>query len=353
MSIEALRQKMRQPGAWPVGRREIGLGLAAVALLALIGAAVVSLGPSSHAPAVPQSQVAAATPLTPAQLDAREAAAAPTGAPLLWRVKGPKATIYLFGSVHILRANMHWMDPRLYSAFDSASEVWFEVPDPKVKPHIKPLTEKAFAGKPVLFNGLTDQEKAELEQALRPFDFDYDPDRAARVKPEIAAGIVDALASTAMGYQFDRGADMSLLSLARTNKKPIHGFETVDEQVGFLNELSLQDHVDGTTALKRALATYAGRLSPDGTDITTMAACWRSGNEACITRDVLTERQTTPGEYDVLLRRRNATWIPRIEAMAKGTSTVFITVGCAHLVGPDGLVAQLRAAGYAVERVDP
>jgi uncharacterized protein YbaP (TraB family) len=248
---------------------------------------------------------------------------------------------------------MGWMDPRIYSAFDSAKEVWFEVPDPTVKPHIKPLTQSAFANRPVLLTGLTDKERNELEQALRPFDFDYDPDRASRLKPEIAAAVVTRQAYVAMGYAFDRGADMSLLSLARTNKKPVHGFETVDEQIGFLNALSLQRHEDGTTALKRALASYAGELSPDGGDITTMAACWRTGNEACITRDVVNERQTSPGEYEVLLRKRNAAWVPRIEDMTRGSDTVFITVGTAHLVGPDGLVAQLRAAGYTVERLDP
>ena len=64
-------------------------------------------------------------------------------------------------------------------------------------------------------------------------------------------------------------------------------------------------------------------------------------------------RQTSPRSYDILLRRRNTRWVPRIEAMTKGTDTVFITVGAAHLVGPDGLVSQLRAAGYSVERIDP
>ena len=355
MSIEALRQKMRPPSEWPAGRREIALGIAAAAVAALLGAALVSMEPAGRATPNAHPQLAAANPaaVTPAELDAREAAAGPTGAPLLWRVMGPRATVYLFGSVHILRANMGWMDPRLYSAFDSANEVWFEVPDPKVTPHVKPLTQKAFASRPVLFNGLTDPEKVELAQALRPLDFDYDPDRAARLRPEVAAGLVNAIANMAMGYQFDRGADMSLLSLARTNKKPVHGFETVDEQIGFLNAISPQPHEDGTTALKRALAIYAGRLSPDGEDITTLAACWRAGDEACILRGVLTMRQTSPDEYDILLRRRNARWVPRIEAMAQGTDTVFITVGAAHLVGPDGLVTQLRAAGYTVDRIDP
>ena len=349
MSIEALRQKMRRPGEWPLGRRDIAP--AAAAAVALIGAAIVAIGPADRAPTNAHPQLAATAVVTPAQLDAREAAAGPTGAPLLWRIKGPKATVYLFGSVHVLRANMGWMDPRLYSAFDSAHEVWFEVPDPYARTHTKFLPQNAFADHPVLLNGLTDKEKSELAEVLRPFD--VAPDDVARLKPEAAAGLVDGTSQTAMGYAFDRGADMSLMHLAQTGKKPIHGFETVDQHIDFINQLSVLPHGDGTTALKRALANYAGGLSADGGDITTIAACWRSGDEACITRSVLTMRQSSPRGYDILLRRRNANWVPRIAAMARGTDTVFITVGCAHLVGPDGLVTQLRAAGYAVERVDP
>ena len=353
MSIEALRQKMHRARTWPPAPRHIAIAASAVAAIALVGIATLSVKSAPHALSARKAAMVATVAPMATPLDAREAAAGPTGAPLLWRIKGPHATIYLFGSVHVLRANMGWMDPRLYSAFDSATEVWFEVPDPKVKPQVKPLTEKAFANQPVLLDGLTEPEKAELAQVLRPYDFDYDRDRASHLKPEIAAAIVNSLAYTAMGYQFDRGADMSFLNLARTYNKPVRGFETVDAQISFLNEISRQNHQDGTTALKHALATYAGQLSPDGTDITTMAACWRTGNEACITRQVLAMRQNAPSEYEILLRRRNANWVPRIEDMTKGSGTIFITVGAAHMVGPDGLVAQLRAAGLTVERQDP
>jgi uncharacterized protein YbaP (TraB family) len=311
----------------------------------LIGAMAISRTPSQGAAPVVQPL------LTPAQLDAREATAGPTGAPLLWRVKGAKATIYLFGSVHILRANMGWMDPRIYSAFDSAREVWFEVPDPYAKTHAKRLTQTGFASSPVLLKGLTDAEKAKLAEVLRPFD--VAPQDIARLKPEVAAALVNGMSEMAMGYGFNRGADMSLMHQAQAAKKPIHGFETVDQHIDFLNELSQLPHEDGTSALKRALAVYSGQLSPASEDITSLVACWRTGDEACLTRGVLAQKQASPRGYEILLHQRNNNWVPRIEAMSKGTDTVFITVGAAHLVGPDGLVAQLRAAGYPVERVDP
>jgi uncharacterized protein YbaP (TraB family) len=53
----------------------------------------------------------------------------------------------------------------------------------------------------------------------------------------------------------------------------------------------------------------------------------------------------------VLLVDRNQAWVARISGeMAKGR-TVFVAVGAAHTVGPDGLAALLEAKGFTVKRV--
>jgi uncharacterized protein YbaP (TraB family) len=53
-----------------------------------------------------------------------------------------------------------------------------------------------------------------------------------------------------------------------------------------------------------------------------------------------------------LLDDRNRLWIPKIENMLTEKHTFLITVGAAHLVGPNGVPNLLRAAGYTVEGPD-
>jgi len=55
---------------------------------------------------------------------------------------------------------------------------------------------------------------------------------------------------------------------------------------------------------------------------------------------------------DVLLSRRNASWVAPIEELLADDPRPLIAVGAAHMVGKDGLVELLRAKGYTVRRLD-
>ena len=48
---------------------------------------------------------------------------------------------------------------------------------------------------------------------------------------------------------------------------------------------------------------------------------------------------------------RNNAWMPQIEALLTTEEVEFVLVGALHLVGDDGLLAQLSAKGYRVERL--
>ena len=87
-------------------------------------------------------------------------------------------------------------------------------------------------------------------------------------------------------------------------------------------------------------------------EIAEMTRAWERGDTAALQRSVVDEtRREYPELYQVLFVRRNAAWLPMIERELAGTNTEFIAVGAGHLLGPDGLIAQLRARGLHVERV--
>ncbi len=279
--------------------------------------------------------------------DAREARSVAVGAPLLWKVTNGQATVYLFGSVHVLNSGLDWMDPRLFQAFDSADAAWFEVPDLDKLPHFKGFSTNTMASKPVLSNGLTDLEKHELEILLNRYN--YTLKDVERVQPWAMAGFVEELSRKGGAFVVDKGPDMTLFHRAKALKLKVGGFESNAEHYGYLYALGGDMGQNGTEALKKALASHFGR-SPDS--IAATVKDWRIGDQKSMTAELLDTKTRNPRFYDLLLVQRNAKWMPKVETMLKGRETVFIVAGIDHFIGPDGLVAQLRARGYSVERVD-
>ena len=83
-----------------------------------------------------------------------------------------------------------------------------------------------------------------------------------------------------------------------------------------------------------------------------MTRAWRSGDtdwlDANLARDM---RRDFPGIYRTLLVDRNNAWMPQLEAMASTAEIEFVLVGALHLVGREGLLAQLEARAYRVTQL--
>jgi hypothetical protein len=83
----------------------------------------------------------------------------------------------------------------------------------------------------------------------------------------------------------------------------------------------------------------------------TLVQAWKAGDVRIVEEIVLKDVKQEPLLYQRLLVERNRNWMPTIEALFMRPRPSFVVVGAAHLVGPDGLVTQLRAKGYRVEQM--
>jgi len=77
---------------------------------------------------------------------------------------------------------------------------------------------------------------------------------------------------------------------------------------------------------------------------------WENGDPAAIA--AVSVATMSPEEKKSYLDDRNQSWIPKIEKMLKEKRTFLITVGAAHLAGPNGVPNLLRQAGYKVDGPD-
>jgi uncharacterized protein YbaP (TraB family) len=165
-----------------------------------------------------------------------------------------------------------------------------------------------------------------------------------RFKPWMLALTVVALEWQKAGFDDAYGLDRHFFDLAKADGKPIQGFESADFQLGLLDGLSPADQ-------DRMLAESLKESETELGSVVTLATAWKNGDAPTIERIVLTDMKSDPVMYRRLLVDRNRTWLPAFETLLSRKARPFVVVGAAHLVGPDGLLALLKAKGYTLQQL--
>lgn len=271
--------------------------------------------------------------------------AAPAGSgPGLWVVRDADSTIYLFGTVHVLKPETPWGTARVDQAFASADEYWFEIADLNNQDGVMPLIQaKGVSPDRPLSSLLTAEELADLDAAARTVGA-----TAAQLDPlrPWLASLQLALASIQKaGYVAANGGDQILHARAAATGKPIKGFETAPQQIGFIADMSEEAQL---AMLRSGLKEF------DQADalLGRMVTAWSTGDIDEL--DVLIGQEMkgeSPEMYAVMLTARNQNWADQIQTLLAGSGTAFISVGAGHLAGADSLQAQLEQRGVRVEPV--
>ncbi|WP_426260438.1 TraB/GumN family protein [Sphingomonas sp. DC1100-1] len=277
----------------------------------------------------------------PAQAPAR---AANDADPALWVVKGKQTTVYLFGTIHVLKPGLTWFDEAVKSAFDKADEVKLEIvmPDPATMQGLVQATGVAPAGTPPLTQRLPEGKRAAFTKAVT--DLGLPANALDRFKPWLAATQLSVAPLSKLGYDSANGPEEVITEAAKQAHKPLSGLETPQQQLGFFGSLSdkaqlqfLESTVDELPTLDKQMASMVDE--------------WARGDPEALAREMNDELKSSPEVAKVLLVDRNRNWAQWIKQRMTKPGTVFIAVGAGHLAGPDSVQAQLAKLGLKAERV--
>jgi uncharacterized protein len=266
--------------------------------------------------------------------------------PALWVVKDKDSTIYLFGTVHVLRADTVWRTPKIEAAFNEAEELWLEIPDvtsfgAQLVGGFFTLRYGLSPSRP-LSSRLTREEYAALDRAARSAGLTAQSLNVFR--PWLAAMLIQTSGMLDSGFEADSGVEIRLTASSRARKIPVKGFETIEQQLRIFADLPEEDEL---ALLRDTLKDYQEGV--EGLD--QIVAEWVEGDVAALEKMVVADmREQSPVVYDALLRKRNANWAVQIEEMLKGSGVAFVAVGAAHLAGPDSVQALLKAKGIVSTR---
>ena len=295
------------------------------------------------------SSIAAGVTALITALIAPSMAADDTARPAMWRAADADTEVFFLGTFHILPKGLDWRTEAFEAAFEKADTVYFEAETDAPDAHSKTLgvlmTEGFNPDGGLLSEMLDADDAASLRRIAASLGLPFagvDP-----MRPWNAFLTLSVQFIVKQGFDPGSGVDSVLLKEARTKRKDVRFFETIEDQ------LELFTGLDPATE-KALLVMTIREWDEQSESFDELFNAWREGDAALIDAEMnRVMRSEAADVYDRLIVNRNRAWADEIaRVMAEEEGTFLVAVGAAHLVGEDSVQAMLEDAGYAATRYD-
>jgi len=265
----------------------------------------------------------------------------PPPSPALWEVTGARGEHgYLFGTIHALPNGIRWHTKKVDAAFAAATTLAVEARGIDSPERMTAIFERLAKtkGLPPLGSRVPANERKLVENVLagqRLTDRDFED-----VETWAAA------LTLANAYQFGKstnGVDRALLRSAKG--KRVVEFEGVEPQLRIFDALPEAEQADLLVAVARDVAAGQEKQRKQFDE-------WLTGDVAALGEESGDPLLSDPELRQALLVARTANWAGQADRLLKQGGTLFVAVGAAHVIGPDGLAALLARRGYTVMRIE-
>jgi uncharacterized protein YbaP (TraB family) len=265
--------------------------------------------------------------------------------PAMWVVKDRDTTIYLFGTFHLMAPSIDWNHGKVKSAFESADTLKLEIANIEAE---APIIGNLMASKgqlpagQTIYDGLTEAQKTALSAIIAQSGFP--PEAIQQMRPWMGSLILSLGLYQKLGLDPNQGVDKTLDGLARAANKPVEGFETGAEQIGFFANLTDDQQ-------KAMLVSTIEDWDQATTMLNDMIDAWKTGNADKLGDLMNTSLRSQPELSKLILADRNKRWADWIATRMATPGTVFVAVGAGHLSGPDSVQAFLKQKRIKSTRV--
>jgi hypothetical protein len=263
----------------------------------------------------------------------------------VWLAKSSKATVYLAGSFHALRASDYPLPAEFLKAYEDSRKIIFEVPPGETE---SPEYMAKFLSLAIYNDGTTLKEHITTTAYAKAENFckeqDYPLEQYRFFKPTFFVMTLTVSEMNKIGADPSKGIDYFFKEKAMQDGKATGSLETMDQQ------LSLLTSMDASIGSEQILESI-GELKQIEVMLGELLAVWRKGDEAKMEELFIKDLKLYPQLYKILIVDRNNKWMRNIEGYFNGSGNTMVVVGAAHLVGADGLINLLRKRGYKVVKL--
>lgn len=264
--------------------------------------------------------------------------------PALWVVKDGDTTIYLFGTVHVLKPGLSWFDEAVADAFTASDELVLELA-PAENANVGPILQRLGRAEDgvALSSRLTDEQRDTYTRALATVNIP--PAAFEPTDPWVPGMLLTVLPLQALGYDPASGAEATLTKAAEVAGKPVSGLETAELQLGLLDTLPIPAQVS-------FMVGAAEQALKGGDQLAQLIDLWKDGKPDELGALMNYELAESPELEESLLTNRNRTWAEWIATkIAAPGGSYFVAVGAGHLAGEHSVQSFLATRGLTVTRV--
>jgi uncharacterized protein YbaP (TraB family) len=263
----------------------------------------------------------------------------------LWKVEGKSNTVYLLGSIHLLKESDYPLPAVIENAFTNSKIAAFETDIGEME---SPEAQMKLLSQATLPPGET------LEQQLSPEVYSAFTNYAreaglptamlARFKPSMAAVTLVLIELQKLGLDPEAGVDRHFFKRARKDGKETVALETLDFQISLLTDLSKEE---GELFMKTTLKEIGDTKKL----FREMIEAWRTGDTAGLEKLLNEAKRDAPALFKRLVTDRNERWIAKIEELLRSGKNAIVIVGAGHLVGSKSVTELLTKKGFKIKQL--
>jgi uncharacterized protein YbaP (TraB family) len=257
----------------------------------------------------------------------------------LWELHGKHNTVYLLGSIHVLRPSDYPLPPAVLEAYANSKSVLMEVNLDEIGSEQvqSEMLESATLAEGKTLPDVLGKERYSRAAALA-HEAGVELSMFDQFAPWFAAEAISQLQLSQLGFKPESGVEMYFMEKARNDGKSVAGLETVHDQIALFQNMSLDTQAE-------YLLSSLEQAHELPTEVDSMVRAWQRGDTQWFAEEMKSELGRDARLYDSVLSARNRKWLPKIEALLEGDKNTLVIVGTGHLVGRDSVIDLLKKDG--------
>lgn len=262
----------------------------------------------------------------------------------LWEIKTDRNSVYLLGSLHLMKKESYPLDTAIENAFNYSEIIVLETDlDAMNEPdfQLKMMSAGMYSDGNTLNRNLPEKTYLQLRERLKELNLSVE--NFDSLKPWFCATVISISELKKRGFDPAFGIDTYFLGKAKQDSKKLLFFETREFQ---LNLFAAMEGLNQNLFLEQVLKD----VEIIDTMFPKMVKSWENGDIKSLALIINKSLMEYPAIYERFIIKRNNSWLPMIESFIGQDKNVLIIVGTGHLVGGEGIIDLLKNKGYKLKQ---